>query len=172
MLLISEPDFLGLQTHTLFKHGLNRKKEVNATSEITWESRQVRSDHLGDHRQRKHRVQMYTADPKSRKAVAGVAMLHPPLLTSFSSDPDLIAVILWTGWGTLDSEKMSLYRGNQNKLNVSQVALYPIPEFFTASLCSKSFNPSEGSATSSQQAANKSNTTSTFIFILQFKRLV
>ena len=41
-------------------------------------ARQVRSDHLGDHRQRKHRVKMYTADPKSRKAVAGVATLHPP----------------------------------------------------------------------------------------------
>ena len=38
--------FLGLQTHTLFKHYLNGKKEVNATWEITWESRQVRSDHL------------------------------------------------------------------------------------------------------------------------------
>ena len=59
-------------------------------------ARQVRSDHLGDHRQRKHRVKMYTADPK-RKAVAGVATLHPPLLTSFSSDSDLMAVILWTG---------------------------------------------------------------------------
>ena len=38
VLLTSEPDFLGLKAHTLFINGLNREKEVNAITKITWES--------------------------------------------------------------------------------------------------------------------------------------